>query len=151
MKNKSIRKSRFTLIELLVVVGIIGILIGILLPAIASAMKEGKKTKAESDCKQIAMAIAGYKNDYGTLPTSDSGSFTFTGDIQTILSGGNPRAKVYFATKTGVTLTNPWGQNYTVQLDSDYDGVVSTTVGVVADSVAVWTDVQGGGYAKSWE
>jgi hypothetical protein len=97
------------------------------------------------------MAIVGYKNDYGTLPTGDTGAIPFSGEIQTILAGANPRAKVYFSSTSTETIKNPWGGDYTIQLDSDYNGVVSTTVGEVADEVAVWTDVYGGGYAKSWE
>ena len=132
------KTSKFTLIELLVVIGIIGILIGILLPAIASSIKEGKKTKAESDCRQIAFAIEAYALDYQILPTSGSSDQTYDfEELRPILYGGNARSKIYFDSK--FEYLNPWDNIYQVRLDLDYDNTVTTPHGSYGGKVVVWT------------
>ena len=152
MKIKPSRKSRFTLIELLVVIGIIGILTGILLPAIAGSMKEGKKTKAKSTCRQIAVAVEGYLNDYGSLPKTDDGNDSNDANVDAtllgILGGTNARSKVYFE-NTG-TVSHPFGGTYIISLDGNYDNSVSANGETVAGSVGVYT-VCDGDTVVSWE
>ena len=153
MKIKPSRKSRFTLIELLVVIGIIGILTGILLPAIAGSMKEGKKTKAKSVCRQIAVAVEAYLNDYGSLPKTDNGTDSTAANITdnsllTILGGSNARSKVYFE-NTG-TVSHPFGGIYYIVMDGNYDNSITANGETVAGSVAVYTTCDGD-TVVSWE
>lgn len=71
MRNERIRSSRqgFTLIELLVVVAVIGLLIGILLPALGAARRQAIAVGCASNLKQLGLGIGLYYNDYpSTLP-----------------------------------------------------------------------------------
>ncbi len=59
----------FTLIELLVVMVIIAILVGLLLPALATAKEKGKRIACASNLRQIYLAVAMYADDHGdSLP-----------------------------------------------------------------------------------
>ncbi len=63
-------RQGFTLIELLVVISIIGILVGLLLPAINSAREAGRRAKCQSNMKNVVLAIIGYVNNKNVFPPS---------------------------------------------------------------------------------
>lgn len=65
------RKTGFTLVELLTVIGIIGVLVGLLLPAIQRARESARSTQCKSNLRQIGIAMTRYldqQGERGTFP-----------------------------------------------------------------------------------
>ena len=76
----------FTLVELLVVVGIIGLLVALLLPALSKARAAAESVKCLSNLHQLGIATAQYEsNAHGYLPYPVS---SLTGDNKLVLVGG---------------------------------------------------------------
>lgn len=137
-------RASFTLIELMVVMLIIAILAGITYPVVMASRRRAMEQRAEAEVRMIQAAIKQYVALYRKWPavlshTNDS-AFTNANQLDAVIRPlvepdhpANPRRRVFLRIQENSIVTNggdmrvvdPWGNNYWIFLDTDYDGLVS--------------------------
>lgn len=139
--KQATNKKGFTLIELLVVMAIIAILAAILVPLAPRLIGTAKRNKAKGEVNSIVMAVKAYQNDYARMPGSGS-----TDTIKILIAEDNtqnPRKTVYLETEkadpTGRFL-DPWGNQYNIELDDDYNGKVTYNGSTYTTSAVVYSN-----------
>ena len=138
----------FTLIEVLVVMGVIAILVALLMPVIGTVRESAKKSQAKSEAQRIEAAIHAYFSDYNKLPLTTQGSADVLAEttasmtvIKAMIAQDpalNPRAVPYIAAQgqnLDGTYLDPWGSQYVLWFDANYDGRIDFKLGAITTNV----------------
>lgn len=142
-------RKAFTLVEMLLVITVIGILAGLLLPMVGRSIQKAKKGSASATAQNIAHAVRSYYTEYGRLPLPNSAvncgglpcpdenaypnggtcDAAASREICLILYGNdtplgmNPRKIAFLGgiVHADGRYLDPWGNQYLMKFDSNYD------------------------------
>ncbi len=67
------RNHGFSLIEVMVVIAILGLLASLILPNVLGSAEQANRQKARTDIVALENALAQYRLDNGTFPTTEQG------------------------------------------------------------------------------
>ncbi len=134
----------FTLIELLLVVTVIAILAALLLPAVNRVRDGARERQAQTEARIIGQAIAAYRLQHRRFPApehhlenagqdmmyGEDGSGGNNAAVMRILRDADPPVLDAGSLRwEGDNVVNPWGRQYNITLDLNYDGRVAGRAG----------------------
>lgn len=85
-RHRYSHRAAFTLVELLVVIAIIGVLVGLLAPAVQSMRESSRRTICQSRLVPIGLALQGYHDRWMHFPI---GTVAESGPVESIASGNH--------------------------------------------------------------
>ncbi|QEH38169.1 hypothetical protein OJF2_67670 [Aquisphaera giovannonii] len=114
------RRRGFTLIELLVVISIIGVLVGLLLPAINSAREAGRRAQCQNNLKNVGLALTQFSTAKNSFPNSG----VFFEDATKVNPQNPTTSSIYLATSlqsapsglSASSLVYTWGRSWVVSI-----------------------------------
>jgi len=103
--NSSSVRSAFTLIELLLVLVILGILAAVIVPKFAGRPEQARKSRAQTDVKNIETALDMFETDNGRFPSAEEG-------LQALITQPGSLSNWHGPYLKGVGAKDPWGNPY---------------------------------------
>ncbi len=122
-KRSSIRRhvsedeAGFTLLELLVVIVILGLLIGLVAPAVLRQLGHAKESIAAQSIERMGSVLDLYKLDVGNYPDTDQGLQALVSPPADVQSWSGPYLKA------NAPPLDPWGHPYLYQSPSSRPGL----------------------------
>jgi len=108
-KSVGVKSGGFTLVELLVVIAIIGVLAGLLLPAVQQAREAGRRMSCGNNIRQLMMAAEMFSGTYKKLPSG----------VNPLVSGSVFGENTPLVQVSGITLMLPYLEQGTIY--NNYD------------------------------
>jgi general secretion pathway protein G len=111
------KEDGFTLLELLVVIVILGLLIGLVAPAVLRQLGHAKDSVARQSIERIGSVLDLYKLDAGTYPSTEDG-------LQALITKPDDDSNWAGPYLKGSNLPlDPWGHQYLYQQPSTRPGL----------------------------
>jgi len=109
-------EAGFTLLELLVVIVILGMLIGLVAPAVLRQLGHAKESIAAQSIQRIGSVLDLYKLDVGSYPSTDDGLQALTAQPADVPGWSGPYLK------SAAAPLDPWGHPFLYQQPSSRPG-----------------------------
>jgi prepilin-type N-terminal cleavage/methylation domain-containing protein len=126
-----LRKRGFTLIELMTVILVIGILVGLLFPALYGVREQARRRQAKAAKTAIETGVRNYHYEYGKwpIPAGDlgaAGNTTYADNnyqvVNILTSAVPPKLDIAdYKTDGRGTVLDPWREPYRIVIDTDYN------------------------------
>src|ERR1700743_2373041 len=116
MTQRRLRSQRgFTLLELLVVIAILGLLIGLVAPAVLRQLGNARTSIAKQSIERIGSVLDMYKLDAGGYPSTDQGLRALVERPTGTNNWNGPYVK-------GAEPVDPWNHSYIYRNPSSREG-----------------------------
>ncbi len=110
------REDGFTLLEIMVVIVILGLLIGLVAPAVLRQLGSAKTSIARQSVAQLGSVLDMYKLDIGSYPNSSDGLQALVTQPSDVGNWNGPYVK------GGKMPVDPWGHTYVYRAPSTRPG-----------------------------
>ncbi len=117
--TREVGQAGFTLLEILVVIAILGLLIGLVAPAVLRQLGNARTSVARQSIERIGTILDLYKLDIGSYPSTDQGLQALVDQPAGAANWNGPYVK-------GGVPVDPWNHSFTYRTPSqrpshDYD------------------------------